>query len=132
MSNLTGIQLMTWGYAEIPPPVASLLWAGTPPMTPPPVVVTAGPMTSIVFTNISGSTSPFRLLGGQYGITCTAATWASGSVTLQILSADQVTWVTALTAFSANSFATVSLPNGIYQINVLTATAVYASIQIVV
>jgi hypothetical protein len=133
MSNLTGIQLMTWGYAEIPPPVASLLWAGTPPMTPPPVVVvSAGPMTSIVFTNISGSTSPFRLLGGTYGITCTAATWASGSVTLQILSADQVTWINASAAFSANSFATVTMPNGIYRLSVASVANAYVSIQIVV
>jgi hypothetical protein len=130
-NNLTGIQLMTWGYAEIPAPVASLLWAGTPPTPPTPITVSAGPMTSIVFTNISASTSPFRLVAGTYGMWVTA-TWSSGSVTLQILSADQLTWVTALTAFSANSFATVSLPNGIYRVNVTSATAVYASLQIVV
>jgi hypothetical protein len=130
VNQFGGVILMNW-YAEVPPPVPSLLWAGLPPTGPAPITVSAGPMTSIVFTNISASTSPFRLLAGTYGMSV-SATWSSGSVTLQILSADQQTWITALTAFSINGFATVSVPNGIYRVNVTTATAVYASIQIVV
>jgi hypothetical protein len=85
----------------------------------------------VTFTNISASTSPFKLLAGTYGM-AVSATWSSGSVTLQVLSADQLTWITALTAFSANSLATATLPNGIYRINVATATAVYVALQIVV
>jgi hypothetical protein len=131
VNQFGGVILMNW-YAEVPPPVPSLLWAGLPPAGPAPITVSAGPMTSIVFTNISTTTSPFRLLGGTYGMTATAAAWASGSVTLQILAADQLTWVTALTAFTANSFATVTVPNGIYRLLVASVANAYVSIQIVV
>jgi hypothetical protein len=123
--------VMNW-YAEVPPPVPSLLWAGLPPTGPAPITVSAGPMTSIVFSNISVTTSPFRLLGGTYGITATAATWASGTVTLQILSADQLTWINVSAAFTANSFATVTVPNGIYRVLVASVANAYVSIQIVV
>ena len=89
-------------------------------------------MTSLIFTNISASTSPFQLLGGTYGMTATAAAWASGSVTLQILSADQLTWINASTAFSANGFSTGHLVNGIYRVMVAGIANGYVSIQIVV
>jgi hypothetical protein len=123
--------VMNW-YAEVPPPVPSLLWAGLPPTGPAPITVSAGPMTSIVFSNISATTSPFRLLGGTYGVTATAAAWASGSITLEILSADQLTWINVSTAFIANSFATVTVPNGIYRLLVASVANAYVSIQIVV
>jgi hypothetical protein len=132
VNQFGGIALMMNWYAEVPPPVPSLLWAGLPPTGPARITVSAGPMTSIVFANISTTTSPFRLLGGTYGMTATAAAWASGSVTLQILAADQLTWVTALTAFTANSFATVTVPNGIYRLLVASVANAYVSIQIVV
>jgi hypothetical protein len=123
--------VMNW-WAEVPPPVPSLLWAGLPPTPPTPITVSAGPMTSIVFSNTSTTTSPFRLLGGTYGMTATAAAWANGSVTLEILAADRLTWITASSAFSANSFATVTVPNGIYRLLVASVANAYVSIQIVV
>jgi hypothetical protein len=128
---MSNILLMNW-FAEPPPPVPSLLWAGLPPTGPAPITVTAGPMTSIVFSNISTTTSPFRLLAGTYGMTVTAAAWASGTITLEILSADQLTWINVSAAFTANSFATVTVPNGIYRVLVASVANAYVSIQIVV
>lgn len=79
------------------------------------------------FSNISSTTSAFTLRGGLYGMTV-KATWGGGSVTLQRLAADATTYVTALTAFAADGYATVSLPAGTYKVAVATATGVYADI----
>lgn len=78
----------------------------------------------VYFDNISASTDGFVLRGGFYGVTVTA-TWGGGSVTLQRLSGDGSTYVTALTAFSANAFSTVHIPPGTYKFAVATASAVY-------
>ena len=79
------------------------------------------------FTNISATTAAFTLPAGNYGVTA-KATWGGGSVTLQKLSPDGSTYVTALTAFSADGYATVLLPSGTYKFAVATATAVYVEI----
>lgn len=63
------------------------------------------------YTNISATTGAFTLTGGGlYGVTVKASTY--GTVTLQILGPDDTTWLTALTAFSADGYATVYLPPG--------------------
>jgi hypothetical protein len=133
MTTTINRYLSTYRYAEQPAPVPSWFSFGTPPTGPVPITVPIDtqPSTTLTFSSIAASTSPFRLLAGQYGIVV-SATWNSGSVTLQVLSADNLTWVTALTAFSVNGYATVSVPNGIYRVNVATATAVFVSLQIVV
>jgi hypothetical protein len=77
------------------------------------------------FSNISATTAPFVLKGGQYGVTVTA-TFSSGTVTLQRLGPDGSTYVTALTAFSSAGFATAYLPQGTYRFAIATASAVYA------
>ena len=124
MAVLESTGLTSYLHAEVPPPVPSLFWAGVPPTGPAPITVPAGRLPRSSFSNISGLYSAVSATGCHYGMWVTA-TWSSGSVTLQILSADQFTWVIVLTAFTANSFATVPR----YRVNVATATAVYASLQ---
>jgi hypothetical protein len=58
------------------------------------------------FTNISATTSAFLLRGGLYGVT-SKGTW--GTATLQRLAADATTYVTVVTAITADGYATVSL-----------------------
>ncbi len=83
------------------------------------------------YKNVSATQGPFVLRGGQYAVTV-IATWGGGSVTLQRLADDGSTYVTALTAFSANGYATVNLPSGTYQFTIATATAVYVDITSIV
>lgn len=65
------------------------------------------------FANISTTTAPFYLDGGTYGLSVKASTF--GTVTLQVLLADDVTYATAATAFSGDGFAVVDLPPGMYK-----------------
>jgi hypothetical protein len=51
----------------------------------------------------------FNLDGGKDGVTCKAM-YGGGTVTLQILAADGVSWEPALTAFTADGYATIDLP----------------------
>jgi hypothetical protein len=44
------------------------------------------------------------------------ATFAAGTVTLQKLAGDGSTWLTALTAFSADGYGTAFLPEGDYRV----------------
>ena len=80
------------------------------------------------FKNIAASTGGFDLVEGQYAVQA-VATWGGGSVTLQRLSSDGSTYVTCLTAMTANSYATVNLPAGTYKFTIATATAVYVDIM---
>ena len=82
---------------------------------------------SNVAMNISAPTAEFSLRGGLY-MTVISATFGGGSVALQALSADLVTWVDAHTARTTNGINNLSLPPGKYRWNVITATAVYASV----
>jgi hypothetical protein len=86
---------------------------------------------NIVFKNITATPASFSLRGGNYGVTA-HATWGGGSVTLQRLAADGATYVTVLTAFSADGYGNVNLPNGTYQLLVATATGIYVDIVAVV
>ena len=79
------------------------------------------------FTNISATTAAFTLPAGNYGVTA-KATWGGGSLTLQRLAADGSTYVTCLTAFTADGYATVLLPAGTFKFAIATATAVYVEI----
>jgi hypothetical protein len=79
------------------------------------------------FSNISANTAAFVLRGGNYGVTC-HATWGGGSVTLQRLATDAATYVTVMTAFSADGYASANLPSGTYRLTVATATAVYCDV----
>lgn len=86
---------------------------------------------SVSYTNISATPATFTLRGGCYGVIA-KATWGGGSVTLQRLSADNTTYVTMLTAFSADGYAAVNLPAGTYRFLVATATAIYVEIVSIV
>ena len=83
------------------------------------------------FSNISATPAVFTLRGGNYGVTVTA-TWGGGSVTLQRLAKDGATYVTVMTAFAADGFASANLPNGTYKILVVTATAIYIDVVSIV
>jgi hypothetical protein len=83
------------------------------------------------FSNISATPAAFTLRGGQYGVTV-HATWGGGSVTLQRLAVDGATYVTCLTAFTADGYASVNLPSGTYQLGVATATGVYVDLVAIV
>ena len=85
----------------------------------------------VTFSNISATPAVFTLRGGHYAITA-IATWGGGSVTLQRLAADASTYVTVLTALTANNFQTLNLPGGTYKLLVATATAIYVDITSVV
>jgi hypothetical protein len=82
---------------------------------------------SASFSNLSATPAAFQLLGGTYGITV-SATFGAGSVTLNVLAGDNITWIAVLTAFAAVGYAYLSLPPGQYQLAIATATAVYAAI----
>lgn len=86
---------------------------------------------NVVFSNISATPATFTLRGGQYAVTV-HATWNAGSATLQRLAPDGATFVTCLTAFSADGYATVNLPSGTYKLLIATATALSADIVAIV
>lgn len=79
------------------------------------------------FSNISATPASFTLRGGNYGVTV-KATWGGGSVTLQRLSPDATTYVTVMTAFTADGYANGNLPGGTYRLLVATATAIYVDV----
>jgi hypothetical protein len=79
------------------------------------------------FTNISATTAGFTLRGGNYGLTC-SATFGGGSITLQRLATDGVTYVTVITALTQAGYASANLPSGTYRLAITTATAVYADV----
>lgn len=82
------------------------------------------------FSNISASTSGFKLKGGSYGVTA-VATFGGGSVKLQRLALDGSTYVSMASAgdFTAAGGAIINLPPGTYRFTIATATAVYAEVQ---
>lgn len=79
------------------------------------------------FSNISATPASFALRGGQYGVTA-HATWGGGSATLQRLATDGASYVTVLTAFTADGYASAYLPSGTYRLLIATATAVYVDV----
>ena len=83
---------------------------------------------TVTFSNISATTAAFVMRGGVYGVTARSATWSAGSATLQRLAPDAATYVTCLTPFAADGYATVQLPPGTFRMLILTATGVYVDI----
>lgn len=80
-----------------------------------------------LFSNISASTAAFALLGGKYAIAASAT--GTGTMGLQMLAADGVTFIAVHTAFATvTGFVVVDLPPGQYKFALATFTAVYASI----
>ena len=77
-------------------------------------------------SNISATTAAFNLEAGNYGVTVMGTGF--GTVTLQKLAGDGSTYVTCLTAFSANGYATALLPSGTYKVAIASASAVYVDI----
>lgn len=79
--------------------------------------------------NISADSSAFYLQGGLYGVMVEGDFSGSGNITLQGKAASG-TYVTVLTAFSADGYATVYLPNGIYKFTVSgTIATTYATVS---
>jgi len=83
------------------------------------------------FQNISATPAAFTLRGGNYGLTC-HATFGGGNIALQRRSSDGSTFVTVITALTADGYASANLPSGTYQLAITTATAVNCDITAVV
>ena len=73
--------------------------------------------------NASATGGSFELTGGIYLLECVASLY--GTVTLQTLGPDGVTWLNCATAFSANGTETAYLTRGTYRWLVSGATGVY-------
>ena len=84
---------------------------------------------SVSWSAISATPSTFNLRGGCYGITLHATTW--GTATLQRQTPDGG-FVTVLTAFSADGFQTLNLPNGAYKLLLSGITALSGDIVSIV
>ena len=83
------------------------------------------------FSNIAATTATFTLRGGQYG--CDVVATGAGSVTLQKLAGDGVTFVTCMTAFATTAgYATANLPSGTYRFTVVTFTAIFIQLTSIV
>ena len=78
------------------------------------------------WSNISATPGSFNLDAGAFGLSL-AATWGGGSAALQKLMPDGTTWVT-VTSVTANGYAEVHVPAGIFQLLVTTATALTGEI----
>lgn len=83
---------------------------------------------TVSYSNISATTAAFVLSPGLYNVGA-HATWSGGSVTLQQLAVDGTTWLTALTAFSADGVSSGVYLAGTYRVLVTTATGVYVAIS---
>ena len=80
------------------------------------------------YSNISATTAAFTLRGGQYGVTVHAGHGVAGASRCNGLAADNSTYVTCLTAFTADGYASVNLPGGTYKFTVATATGIYVDL----
>jgi hypothetical protein len=86
----------------------------------------ANSRTILTFSNISATPTAFILRGGLYGVTVMGTGF--GTVTVKRLAPDGTTYVTVMTAFSANGYASAYLPSGTYELVIASTTAVYADI----
>jgi hypothetical protein len=82
----------------------------------------------VAVSNASATGDAVSLKGGRY-VFSAVATWGGGTVKVQMLSGDGSTYLDVANAsLTANgSLASVSVPPGMYRINIATATAVYAT-----
>jgi hypothetical protein len=83
----------------------------------------------VSWSAISSTPSVFTLRGGNYGITLHATTW--GTATLQRQTPDGG-FVTVLTAFSADGYQNITLPNGKYQLTLSGIAALSGDIVSIV
>lgn len=81
-------------------------------------------------SNISATTSAFRLQGGKYGVSA-KGTWGGGSAKLQMLLGDATTYVSVAsgTDFTADGYGAVDLPAGQYRWTIATASALYLTVS---
>ena len=84
----------------------------------------------IQWKNISSTPAQFWLRGGRYGLLTQAS--SRGSATLQRLSPDGSTLINVLTAITANGYATVDLPQGLYTLTLSGVTAFYGELTSIV
>ena len=63
-----------------------------------------------------------------WGATTLAGGGTAGSVTLQRLAPDGSTYVTCMTALTANGYESADLPSGTYKLTVATASSIYADL----
>lgn len=71
--------------------------------------------------------------GGLYGVMAVAAAWGGGSLDVQMLAADGVTYVSVLpTVFVANGYIKVALPAGQAKFVITTTNGVYATFSRIV
>jgi len=69
----------------------------------------------VSYSNIAATTDAFPLDSGLYVLRVKASTF--GTVTLQMLGPDGVTWLTAMTAIAADGVSAATwLPNGSYRL----------------
>ena len=80
----------------------------------------------VAFKNIAATPASFKLRGGSYGVQVQAT--PAGQWHCSVYPRMDRPSSLALTAFSANGYASVNLPAGTYQLAIATATAVYADI----
>lgn len=69
---------------------------------------------AVSFSNISATTASFYLLGGKYSFKVIGSLF--GTITLQVLAADNSTWVNVSSALAANTYTTFDLATGFYRI----------------
>lgn len=82
-------------------------------ITPAGAVTPVGP--SVAFFSSTGSTPPaFPLTAGRYAVQVTGSTF--GTVTLELLGPDGVTYLPVGNAFAANGVQFLDLPTGTYQL----------------
>lgn len=80
------------------------------------------------FANFAATTATFNLRGGRYGVDV-VGTFNSGTIILQKLAFDGVTWVLAMTAFSVAGYNTQDLPSGTYRLAITgSPSAMYAQV----
>jgi hypothetical protein len=87
-------------------------------------------VTTVTFSNINATTSPFALAAGQYVLAGNSATWGGG-LNLQMLSADGVTWLNVASATrNANGVSDpIALPAGFYRVSLNGMTGLYLTIS---
>lgn len=82
---------------------------------------------AVIFSNIAATTASFELKGGRYQFAA-SATFNGGSVGLQQLGPDGATFLSVVTPITVKGGQVLDLPPGQYQVVIVTATAVFASI----
>jgi hypothetical protein len=82
----------------------------------------------VTFSNIAATTAAFALGGGLY-VSDVKATFGGGNVALQRIMPDASTYVTVITAQTADGASSATyLPPGQYKYLITTATAVYIAL----